>query len=128
VRTLEASIPEGALLFPWDYRLQYAIRVLSKRLRVETRTLRPFGSFVREPEAGRLSSYAVKHGMRFSPGAPIYLIVPFPVEPRLQALAEPVFGPNGLGARTDVGLERVKTLVWKRSLSPYDDLGLYVIP
>jgi len=128
VHEIEALVPPHSVFLPWDYRLRYAIRVHSERLRGETRTLRPFESFVRELEAGRLKSYAEKHGIQLPADAPIYLLVPERFESRLPALAGPIFGPGGLQARTEVRLQRVKTLIWKRSLSPSGELGLYVIP
>ncbi len=128
VREVEALVPRQSALLPWDYRLRYAIRVQSQRLRGETRTLRPFESFIRELETGNLKSYAKKHGLHIPTDSPIYLLVPSQFEPRLFALAGPIFGPDGLQAREEVKLQRVKTLIWKRSLSPSGELGLYVIP
>jgi hypothetical protein len=128
VRTVEKAMPEGSLFFAWDYRLEYAIRVLSERLRGETRTLRPVESYIREHEAGRLNRYTKKHGMHLPSGTPIYLLVPDRFESRLRAMAGPVFGPGGLEIRTDVKLQRVKTLNWKHGLPPSDEYGLYVIP
>ncbi len=128
VRVIEDAVPEGALFFAWNYQLEYAIRVLSNRLRGETRTLRPLESFVREHEAGRLRNYAKKHGIQLTADAPIYLLVPDRIEPRLHAVAGSVFGPDGLSTRAQVRLHRVMTLKWKRSLSPTDRYGLFVIP
>jgi len=113
VAEIEAMIPPGGVLVPWDYGHSHMFRSLSARVRRDMHVTRPLATMLARWGEGTLKRYIARRGLSLDPAAAMFVLVPGDMAPA--ALADglsAVFGAEGFG----LGGSAVPRLVgtWRR--------------
>jgi hypothetical protein len=123
ISQIEASIPDGGTLLPWDYGLSHQFRSLSERDGQELRVLRPLETMLIHREAGTLRQYIETRGLTISEKHPIFVLAPADITPKmLNRNLQSVFDEKGFALQAlPFATPR---LMWKLPPAKYYKIGL----
>lgn len=105
---IEAMIPAGGVLIPWDYGLSHQVRSMSSRSGHDLTVLRPLQILIQRADLGTLRHYLDTRGVAISQTRPTFVLVWDNLTAEaLNGYLERVAGPGGLGfAKTPVAVSK----------------------
>ena len=126
VAEIDALVPDGAMLVPWNYGLSHQYRATTGRRGQGAKPMRPLETLISHREAGTLASYISRRKLDIPPDAPLFLLAPGDISATEAGdLLRAVTGPDGFGLPAFDRLETVGAWTLPRFKYGKRNLRLY---